>query len=151
MIPNAAERMARRLFDEAFNQRRVHTCDELFAPTFVEHSMAPFSTEAPGLVDGPAHMRGVISWLFDQFPDLHMSIEALVADGTTVAVRVRSSGTNLGSLNEFIPPTGRRFNSEQSHWYRIENGQFAEHWAVRDDLTSMLQLGALPGPSQPPS
>jgi predicted ester cyclase len=151
MNPNPAERLARRLFDEVFNQRNLPACDDLFAPTFVEHALAPFGTELPGLVDGPTHMRGVLNWLVDQFPDLHMSIEAVVADDTTVAARVRATGTNLGKLNGFIPPTGKTFNSEQSHWYRVDNGQLAEHWAVRDDLTSMIQLGALPGPGQPPA
>jgi predicted ester cyclase len=149
MNTTTAEEMARWLFEDVFNQRDLAICDDLFAPRFVEHAMAPFGTEAPGSVDGPIHMRGVVNWLVDQFPDLRMNIEAIVADDMTVAVRVRSTGTNLGKLNGFIPPTGKTFNAEQSHWYRIENGQFVEHWAVRDDLTSMIQLGALPRPGQP--
>jgi predicted ester cyclase len=28
--------------------------------------------------------------------------------------------------------------------YRFEGGQIAERWAVRDDLTMLRQLGALP-------
>jgi predicted ester cyclase len=28
--------------------------------------------------------------------------------------------------------------------YRFEHGQIAERWAVRDDLTMLRQLGALP-------
>ena len=28
--------------------------------------------------------------------------------------------------------------------YRFENGRIAERWAVRDDLTMLRQLGALP-------
>ena len=146
MDTTTAKEMVRRLFGDVFNRRDLSACDALFAPSFVEHAMAPFGLEAPGLVDGPTHMRGVVSWLVDQFPDLQMNVEAVVTNDTTVAVRVRSTGTNLGKLNGFIPPTGKTFNAEQSHWYRVENGQFVEHWAVRDDLTSMIQLGALPGP-----
>ena len=33
--------------------------------------------------------------------------------------------------------------ARQSHWFRVEEGKLTEHWAVRDDLGMMQQLGAL--------
>jgi predicted ester cyclase len=60
-----------------------------------------------------------------------------------------SEGTNLGRLNGVIPPTGKRFSARQSHWYRVENDKLAEHWAIRDDLATMLQLGVLTVPGPP--
>ena len=54
-------------------------------------------------------MRQTAEWLLAQFPDLHMTIEAMVAEGDTVAVRVLSGGTNLGPLNGMMPPTSLRF------------------------------------------
>ena len=96
-------------------------------------------------------MRQTADWLLAQFPDLHMTIEAMVAEGDTVAVRVVSEGTNLGPLNGVVPPTGRRFKASQSHWYRVEDGKLAEHWATGEDLPSMLQLGILEAPGSPPS
>ena len=92
-------------------------------------------------------MRGVVEWLLAQFSDLQMTIEAIVADGDTVAVRVLSEGTNLGKLNGVMPPTGKRFAARQSHWYRVESGKLVEHWATRDDLSAMLQLGLVPLPA----
>jgi predicted ester cyclase len=52
-------------------------------------------------------------------------------------------------LNGVMPPTGKRFSAMQSHWYRVVDGKFAEHWATRDDLTSMLQLGVISAPGRP--
>jgi hypothetical protein len=51
-----------------------------------------------------------------------------------------------------VPPTGRRFAAHQTHWFRAAGGRLAEHWATRDDLTAMLQLGVIrrPGPPGPP-
>jgi hypothetical protein len=49
-----------------------------------------------------------------------------------------------------MPPTGKSFRAYQSHWYRIEDGELAEHWAVRDDLTTMVHLGVVPRPAPPP-
>jgi predicted ester cyclase len=48
-----------------------------------------------------------------------------------------------------MPPTGKRFSARQSHWYRVVDGKFAEHWATREDLPTMLQLGVLSAPGGP--
>ena len=91
-------------------------------------------------------MRGTVQWLIAQFPDLRYDIEAIVADGDLVVARVRARGTNLGRLNGFLPPSGKRFDYAQSHWFRVADGQLAEHWANRDDLSAMLQLGVVTPP-----
>jgi predicted ester cyclase len=96
-------------------------------------------------------MRQTAQWLLAQFPDLHMTIEAIVAEGDTVAVRILSEGTNLGALNGVLPPTGKRFAARQSHWFRVTDGKLAEHWATREDLPAMLQLGVVQPPGRLPS
>ena len=116
------------------------------AEEYLEHAPAPFSESAPGRVNGPQAMRKTAEWLLAQFPDLHMKIEAMITEGDTVAVMVLSEGTNLGPLNGVVPPTGKRFSARQSHWYRVRDGKLAEHWATREDLAAMLQLGVI----QPP-
>ncbi len=79
-----------------------------------------------------------------------MTIEAMVAEGDTVAVRILSEGTNLGSINGgVVPPTGKRFSARQSHWFRVEGGKLVEHWATREDLPAMLQLGIIQPPGTP--
>jgi len=95
-------------------------------------------------------MRSVVDWLVEQFPDITMTVEAVVTDGDSVVARVLSEGTSLGKLGGVIPPTGKRFSARQSHWYRLVDGKLAEHWATRDDLTAMMQLGVL-APAAPPA
>ena len=75
-----------------------------------------------------------------------MTIETALADGDLVAIRVHTEGTNLGWLNGVLPASGRRFAARQSHWFRLRDGMIVEHWAVRHDLTSMLQLGVVARP-----
>jgi predicted ester cyclase len=148
-VSDEARELARRTFEEIFNQQDLAACDEVFAHEYVEHAIAPFQTEEPGTVDGPEHMRSVVRWLRDQFPDLQMTVEAIAADGDMVAVLICSEGTNTGKLNGVMPPTGRRFSARQSHWYRVVDGKLAEHWATREDLPTMLQLGVLTAPGRP--
>jgi predicted ester cyclase len=149
-VSEANKELVRRHFEEIFNRKNLEVCDEMMAEDYVEHAAAPFSESAPGRVKGPEAMRQTADWLMAQFPDLQMTIEAIVAEGDTVAVRVVSEGTNLGHLNGMVPPTGKRFSARQSHWYRIQDGKLAEHWATREDLPAMLQLGIVESPGGPP-
>ena len=57
----------------------------------------------------------------------------------------------LGPLNGVVPPTGKRFASRQSHWFRVAGGKLAEHWATREDLVTMVQLGVIQPPGRPPA
>jgi predicted SnoaL-like aldol condensation-catalyzing enzyme len=139
-----------RLFGEVFTSENLAAADEIMAEEYVEHAVAPFGRQEPGRVHRPSHAPENVGWLTAQFPDLEMSIEALVADGDMVVVRVRSAGTSLGRLGGFAPPTNKRFVAEQSHWYRVADGRLCEHWATRDDLSAMLQLGLIRAPGPPP-
>lgn len=150
-MSEANKDLVRRHFEEIFNHRNYAVCDEIMAEDYVENAVAPFGQVAPGRVNGPQHMRQTAEWLLAQFPDLHMTIEALVAEGDLVACRILSEGTNLGKFNDFIPPTGRRFTARQTHWFRMAGGKLAEHWATREDLPAMLQLGIIQPPGQRPA
>lgn len=149
-MKSVGKELVGRLTDEVFNGRKMEVLDDLMADDFVENAVAPFGSQAPGRVKGPDHMRGVVQWLVEQFPDLHFDILSVVAEDDLVAVRLHAEGTNLGRLNGVIPPTGKRFATQQTHWYRVVDGRLAEHWANRDDLAAMLQLGVIPRPGPPP-
>ncbi len=141
--------LVKRHFEELWNERNLDVCDDMMAETYIEHAAAPFSTVEPGKVNGPATMRQTVEWLLAQFPDMHMEVEAIIAEDDLVAVRVLSTGTNSGKLNGIMPPTGKKFSARQTHWYRVEDGKLAEHWATRDDLTAMIQIGAITPPGPP--
>ena len=115
-MSEANKELVRRHFEQIWNNKDLAAADELLAQDYLEHAIAPFGQAEPGRVDGPSPMRQTAQWLLAQFPDLHMTIEAIVAEGDTVAVRVLSEGTNLGPLNGMVPPTGKRFAARQIHW-----------------------------------
>jgi ketosteroid isomerase-like protein len=96
MMSEANKELVRRHFEDIWNRKDLAVADELMAEDYLEHALAPFGQTEPGRVNGPAAMRQTAEWLLAQFPDLQMTIEAMVAEGDTVAVRVLSEGTNLG-------------------------------------------------------
>jgi predicted ester cyclase len=148
-MSEANKALVRRHFEEGFNAGNVAVFDETVAHDYIEHAIEPFGSSEPGSVEGPAAMREVVRWLREQFPDLHMEIELLAADGDVVAALVQSEGTNLGPLNGVMPPTGKRFSARQSHWFRVSDGKLVEHWATREDLPAMMQLGVIGPPGHP--
>lgn len=150
-MSEANKGLVRRYFEEIFNQQDFRVAEEILAEEYVEHAMAPFGQSEPGRVPGPEATRESAKWLIAQYPDMYMEIEAILAEGDLVAARVLSEGTNLGKLNGVIPPTGKRFVARQSHWFRVEEGKLAEHWATREDLPAMLQLGVIQPPGPPPA
>jgi predicted SnoaL-like aldol condensation-catalyzing enzyme len=150
-VSEANKELVRRWVEDIFNSKDLDACDRLIAAEYVEHAVATFGRSEPGLVPGPPTMRQTAQFIISQFPDVMMTIESLLAEGDEVAVRLTARGTNRGPIGGVIPPTGRAFVASQCHWFRVQDGKLAEHWAVRDDLSAMIQLGVVRPPGAPQS
>ena len=130
----------RRTYEEVFNQGNFALADELVAPDCINHEVPPgMPNRGPEAVRQPAMM------LRAAFPDLHFTIEELVAEGDTVVGRMTMSGTHQGPFMG-IAPTGHSVRQAQMHFVRFADGKGVEHRAVRDDLGLMQQLGVIPAP-----
>jgi predicted SnoaL-like aldol condensation-catalyzing enzyme len=68
-------------FDDVFTHGRLDRCDDIAAPTYIEHAIAPFGGDEPGPVSGPDHLKDTARWLREQFPDITMRIEHVVEEG----------------------------------------------------------------------
>ena len=139
-MPGTEENKAqfRRMYEEGFNQGNLAVVDELIAPEFINHEAPPGMNNR-----GPESLRMVITMLRTAFPDLHFSIEHLVAEGDTVAGRLAMNGTHQGPLMG-MSPTGRSVRQNHMHFVRFSDGKAVEHWGVRDDVGMMRQLGTFP-------
>jgi predicted ester cyclase len=145
MLIEINKAIVRRMYEEVFNRRNLALADELAAPESITHE--DISHEAPpGMAaSGPDALRQVVQLLTVAFPDHHTTIEDLIAEGDKVAVRTTFSGTHQGAYLG-IAPTGRPCTQQQIHIVRITDGKVTEHWAIRDDLGMMRQLGVISGP-----
>lgn len=85
--------------------------------------------------------------IYTTFPDYQFELVEIIAAGDMVSLRVKASGTHLGVMKKTIrelcgvQPTQKHFLVDHMHWYKIKNGKIVDHWAVRDDLEMMEQLG----------
>jgi predicted ester cyclase len=135
------ERAARAVLD-ALNDRQPERVRELVTAEFVDHG-AP-----PGLVPpGPDGYIAVLRFLIDVL-QLRYEVHDVVADGDKVAIRATAYGVhNTDHLG--VPATGRPYAMPTMHLYRGEGDRLAEHWGVRDELTVLQQVGAIPTPPPP--
>ena len=128
--------VALRYVEEVWNRHDLDAIDGLVWPDYLNHAARTEEYQHGGA-------KLAVEWLLSVFPDHRFDVEDAAADGQTVALRGTMRGTHEGGL-EGIAPTSRRIVVQQSHWFRVVDGKLAEHWAVRDDLGMMQQLGLMP-------
>ncbi|MEO6996994.1 MAG: ester cyclase [Terracoccus sp.] len=122
--------------------RRDETAFDLVAEDFVNHAAAPQGREG---------MRQIALVLDHDLGHPHTRIRHVVASGDLVVVHRDLVGTHVGStfpLLSAVPPAGQPLVWTFMHLLRVSGGMIAEHWACRDDLGLLVQLGAFPAPTQ---
>lgn len=82
--------------------------------------------------------RGCFSY-FTAFPDLHLSIDELIAEGDTVFCRSTMTGTHDGEYKG-IPATGRQIASESAEVFRVAEGKFVGYWCLANVAGLMRQI-----------
>ena len=127
----------RRFIEEVENQRNVDVVDEFFAADYVDHNPPPFGE--PG-IEG---FKQALGMFFSAFPDLHVAVEDLIAEGDKVMSRMTTRGTHQGELMG-IAPTGKQIAIAEIHIVRYSGGKVVEHWGMEDNLGMMQQLGVIP-------
>lgn len=78
--------------------------------------------------------------LWRAFPDLHHTLEDIIAEGDRVAYRFTATGTHEGQF-QGIEPTGQEVTVMGHGTVRVEDGKLAEVWLTYDKLDMMAQLG----------
>ena len=108
----------RRIIEEVINQKNLDLADELFSE---EHKLYP---ESAGVGRGPEGMKQAFAGLHEEFPDIHVDIESIVAEGEMVAIRLTFSGTHAS--------TGERAVWPEMVFARLSEGKAVESWQVTD-------------------
>jgi predicted ester cyclase len=126
----------RRFIEEVWNKGNLAVADELFALNAV-------SPSAPQLPPGPEGVKIITTMFRSAFPDFHMRIEDLIAEGDKVVARFTESGTHTGEFMG-IAPTGKRVEFTEIGILRIVAGKVIESWYETDMLGLMQRLGTIP-------
>jgi steroid delta-isomerase-like uncharacterized protein len=119
---------------------------EVIAKTIDEvvHPDVLIRTPLPIEATGAEALKQVWATLLRAFPDLHVTVEDLIAEGDKVVIRNTVTGTHQG---EYMgrPPTGGSVTYNEIFIFRFADGRIAETWGLVDVLAQMRQLGVAPG------
>lgn len=130
--------VVRRLYEEVGNGRNLDVLAEIVAEDSVDHGTFPGMPTT-----GPDAYRAPFGASLDAFPDFHMEVEDMVAEGDRVAVRLTISGTHEGEFAG-MPATGNKISIEHLEIFAVENGMLTHRWGGPDRATLMEQLGLAP-------
>jgi len=85
---------------------------------------------------------GIVAANSAAFPDLRWTVNQLVADGDTVAVRYTMTGTHRGTFAG-VAATGKAVRADSMAFYRLAGGKIVEERAQLDMLSLLQQMGAV--------
>lgn len=126
-------KVARQFPEDGATAGQIDLIDEICAKDVVDYSPM-------GEVRGRKALKAQLKGLRTAFTDFSATVEDVVTEEDTVAMRVTLRGTHEGEFMG-VEPTGRRFEVANMVFTRVEDGQIAERWVIPDTLGILQQLG----------
>jgi steroid delta-isomerase-like uncharacterized protein len=114
-------------FERVWNQKSEAAIDEMFGA----QSRAYGFPEPDSVVTGPEEFKHLHRNFCGAFPDLHITLDSMVAEGDMVAVRWHVDATHKGHHLGF-PATGRKAAMTGTSFLKIERGQMMDGWNQMD-------------------
>jgi len=126
-----------RRYQEIYNSNNLDALPEVLSPDFKPHTLMP--GVPPGLDGYKMLHHGSIA----AYPDFHVAVEDLIAEGDKVAMRFVITGTHTGAPFLGIPAAGVKIRVTGVSIFRLANGKIVEHWGEEDAAGWLAQLGAM--------
>jgi predicted ester cyclase len=127
----------RRVVEEALNRGNLNVLDDTLSTDFVYHG--PGGTEIKGLEE----YRNFLTSLRAMYPDIHVEIKNIIAEGDLVATRTVCTYTFTGKVGD-MKPTGNKVMMMGSILDRFDDSKLVETWEFYDRLDLYQQLGLIP-------
>jgi predicted ester cyclase len=121
----------RRFLEEVVNPGAPERMEEFIAPGYIDHTSD---------ARGPQGYRDNLNKILAAFPDFHVEIEQIMAEGDTLAFYLTYSGTHKGKFRD-IAPTGRKVSWSAAQFRRVADSKFVESWGVSDTDGLLESLG----------
>jgi steroid delta-isomerase-like uncharacterized protein len=116
-----------------FQNLETAAVDELVADDFVSHAWrATAGSGKDSLREATKRMSSALS-------DISFEIEDLVGEGDRVVARLTARATQTGEFMG-MPPSGRSYEIDEIHIFRLRDGKIVEHWLEMDAMGLMKQL-----------
>jgi predicted ester cyclase len=139
-MEEANKELVRAYTRDVFDKGDAAAVDRYLAPDFVNHVTGRSGTEdfrrLAAELSGTSEASNVIEFMVAEGD--------LVVAFMTVTRTVRSTTTIFGFA---VEGRGQSYTVNHVHIYRIADGKIIEHWALRDDISMLRQLGVIQSPA----
>jgi len=129
-------------FIEISNDANWEQLADVVAANFRRHSAATAGKPVRSLKEFIALQQGFMT----TFPDQHVRLDQMIAEGDHVAIRATYTGTQSGPMGDF-PASGKKVDGPFIAFFRIESRKIAELWVEWDNVDMLTQLGVFPPPA----
>ena len=114
MPPLDNKRIATEFFEAIVNKKDFQLAEKYLGSWYIEHD--------PEGTDGPKGLQAYIDFLQANFPNSHVEVKRVIADGDYVIFHVHSI---------LIPGTRGQAITDL---FRLDHGKVVEHWDVTQDI-----------------
>ena len=116
-----AKALVRRYFQRLLNEKDLSACDEMLSGDYVDHDAPP---DTP---PGPQSVKKFVAGFLAEYPNMHVDILDIVAEGNKVAARLVWRGNHRES--------GDEFHQMGIIMLRLDDqGRLAERWSAYGSL-----------------
>jgi steroid delta-isomerase-like uncharacterized protein len=139
MSTEESKALAQDYFEKLINAHNLAAVDELFDPNIAFHD----SGVPGGIAQGLKAVSLFFATFFAAFPDVHFTIEDLLAEGDKVAARFTWHGTHRDKFLGIVP-THKPVTIPGIDIFHIANGKIVEVRVSGDTLLFVKQVIELP-------
>jgi len=118
--------VVQRYFEEVINQQQPHLLEEIYAEDYYFLSLED-GREGRGLKG----FKEFLPYFFKAFPDIHYTVDQLVAEGDKVVAQVTARGTHRGEFWGY-PPSHNRVEVTEVFFYKFRGGKVIENRRLID-------------------
>jgi steroid delta-isomerase-like uncharacterized protein len=139
MPENAA--LIRKWFDEVWNQGREATIDAMCSKDAIGHGQAQHGAD----IHGPEHFKQFWRSFRAAFSNIRIDVHDTIGQDDRVVARWTMAMTHTGSFLG-MAPSNKRVSVNGITILRFVDGKIIEAWDKWDQLSLLVQLGAVAEP-----
>jgi predicted ester cyclase len=141
MLSEANKHVLSRHFNEVLNTGALDVIDEIYSDNYVLDApvQTSGSVQAHGETHGGDGLKRRVTLFRGGFPDIHFTVDNLVAEGDQVVVQYTFAGTHLGQFGE-LEPTGQHMAVKGILIAQVKAGKIESAVSVFDSGDMMHQL-----------
>jgi steroid delta-isomerase-like uncharacterized protein len=122
-------------YDQVINAHNVAMIDSFCHDNFVDHN-----PDMGHSGQGVADLKAQFTEFFAAFPDIHASVNFMVAEGDTVVSHLTMTGTNTGPMAG-MPATNKKISISGVDIVSIKDNKATERWGFFDTQKMMADMG----------